>query len=239
MFTVSSGDALSSSLWLVSVIGCCCAATILVIRLWCEKTNKTQHAVTALGYVIAFSLSCSLIFVPNTNSDWDIHGVIATSSLLSASLTEAYYFLYLAKLLVLHLEPQLQGFWTVSIIILALAPSLSSYILFSPIDLSTSKRLSLVYSVPIFVFLRSCLTGWAHVYIAVATCPNLDSLEYKSRSAVLLYSTLLPAAKSDVEKQQSNRQQQHPICRNAARVSMIECVALLGVSISAKWCFDP
>ncbi|KAF9730260.1 hypothetical protein PMIN01_12193 [Paraphaeosphaeria minitans] len=65
-----------------------------------------------------------------------------------------------------------------------------------------------------------------------------DSLEYKSRSAVLLYSTLLPAAKSDVEKQQSN-QQQHPICRNAARVSMIECVALLGVSISAKWCFDP
>ncbi|KAF9733825.1 hypothetical protein PMIN01_08168 [Paraphaeosphaeria minitans] len=151
----------------------------------------------------------------------------------------AYYFLYLAKLLVLHLEPQLQGFWTVSNIILALAPSLSSYILFSPIDLSTSKRLSLVYSVPIFVFIRSCLTGWAHVYIAVATCPNLDSLEYKSRSAVLLYSTLLPAAKSGVEKQQSNRQQQHPICRNAARVSMIECVALLGVSISAKWCFDP
>ncbi|KAF9733715.1 hypothetical protein PMIN01_08058, partial [Paraphaeosphaeria minitans] len=130
--TVNSGDALSSSLWLASVIGCCFAVATFVIRLRCETTNKTQHVVMVLGDIIATSLICSLMFVPNTNPDWNIHGLIVASSLLSASLTEAYYFLYHAKPVVRDLEPQLHRFWVVLNVILVPAPSLSSLILFSP-----------------------------------------------------------------------------------------------------------
>ncbi|KAL5427617.1 hypothetical protein PMIN06_012871 [Paraphaeosphaeria minitans] len=195
-----------------------------------------------LGYIIATSLICSLMFVPNTNPDWNIHSLIVASSLLSASLTEACYFLYHAKPVVRDLEPQLHRFWVVLNVILVPAPNLSSLILFSPIDLNPSTRLTLVYLVAIFVFLRSYLAAWAHIYIAIETHPDTKSLKKKSFFAVLFYITCLPvgldSAKWDVEQQRRD-QQQHVVCKNAARVSIIECVVLLGVSISAKWWFDP
>lgn len=147
MFTVR-GDVLSSTIWLVELIVSCCAVTTFVDRLWRDKRNKTQHVVMVLGYAIATSLVFSLVFVPNTNPDWDIHGFIVASSVLIASLTEvrssqpalltihadhqtkAYYFL--EKSVVQSLEPPWRRFWIVLNIMLVPAPSLISSILFSP-----------------------------------------------------------------------------------------------------------
>lgn len=72
-----------------------------------------------------------------------------------------------------------------------------------------------------FLFLRSCLAVWAHVYVASATCPKWDAEQQQGNH------------------QHQQQQQQHSICKNAARISIIECVVQLGVSISAKWCFQP
>lgn len=120
-------------------------------------------------------------------------------------------------------------------------PLLRSLLIAQRIDLSPSRRLILVYLVPMFVFLRFCLAAWAYVFVMLRTHPHpkgLNKLNKNFYFAVLVYLS----TRQQNDKQLDTKPEiamYHLVSKNAARVSMIEFVVFLGVLVSAKWCFSP